>query len=123
MKKVFAAFGFLLTIIALTAVYGQNNQHGVLLAWTESDTSTTVTFNVLRLTGACPTSNTGFIKVNIAPIATLSYFDPAPVPNGATVCYEIVAQDNGLDSPPSPTVQVVYLPPPFAPNKPSATIR
>lgn len=112
---------FLLSISA----FSQSQQHGVQLSWTYSDPLfPTVTFNVYRLSAACPTGPpSGFTKLTATPVSVDTYFDSSPGTNGTIDCYYLTAVGNGLESAPSPTAQVTFQPPPFSPPAPTTTVK
>ena len=82
--------------------------HSAVLSWNASPDAG-VSYNVYRLTGACPASGTaGFTKLNAAAVTTLTYTD-STVALGA-VCYYVTATLNGAESVPSNTASAVVLP-------------
>jgi hypothetical protein len=93
-------------------------QHTATLTWTNSvDTPQT---NVYRAAGQCPTTApTGFIKLNSTPVTTSTFADAAPLIGLS--CYYVTAFSNGLESVPSPLVQVSL--PPAPPTAPQATAK
>lgn len=91
---------FLLLILLAGLAFAQS--HSVTLNWVAS-TTPGVTYNVYKLTGACPAGTpTGFAIINSSPITALTYSDTAVVA-GATYCYYGTAVLNGAESGPSNT--------------------
>ncbi len=87
-------------------------QHTATLTWTNSvDTPQT---NIYRAAGQCPTTATtaptGFTKLNSTPVTTGTFADSAPLIDLS--CYYVTATSNGLESVPSPLVQVSLPPAP-----------
>lgn len=84
-------------------------QHTATLTWTNSvDTPQT---NIYRAAGQCPTSApTGFTKLNSTPVTTGTFADATPLIGLS--CYYVTATSNGLESVPSPLVQVSLPPAP-----------
>lgn len=109
-----------IAILTLAVTASAQTSHGVDLTWTASTDAAanpSLTYNEYRLIGACPTTGTPvFTKVNSAPITTTEFFDANPAPINSTLCYYVTAVLNGLESAPSSTVQLVFLPPPFPPT-------
>lgn len=93
-------------------------QHTATITWTNSpDTPQT---NIYRNAGACPTSApTGFTKLNATPVTTGTFSDATPVIGLS--CYYVTAFANGLESAPSPLVQVSL--PPAPPTAPQVTAK
>jgi hypothetical protein len=93
-------------------------QHTATITWTNSvDTPQT---NIYRAAGQCPTTApTGFTKLNSTPVTTGSFADAAPLIGLS--CYYVTATSNGLESVPSPLVQVSL--PPAPPTAPQATAK
>ena len=93
-------------------------QHTATLTWTNSvDTPQT---NIYRATGQCPsTAPTGFTKLNSTPVTTGTFADSAPLIGLS--CYYVTAFSNGLESVPSPLVQVSL--PPAPPTAPQASAK
>jgi len=93
-------------------------QHTATLTWTNSvDTPQT---NIYRAAGQCPSSApTGFTKLNSTPVTTGTFADSAPLIGLS--CYYVTAFANGLESVPSPLVQVSL--PPAPPTAPQATAK
>ena len=76
--------------------------------------------NIYRAAGQCPTSApTGFTKLNSTPVTTGTFADAAPLIGLS--CYYVTATSNGLESVPSPLVQVSL--PPAPPTAPQATAK
>jgi len=84
-------------------------QHNATLTWTNSvDTPQS---NIYRAAGQCPsTAPTGFTKLNSTPVTTGTFADAAPLIGLS--CYYVTATSNGLESVPSPLVQVSLPPAP-----------
>lgn len=83
-------------------------QHSVSLSWGASPdavTNPSLTYNVYRASGVCPTS--GFTKIASA-VNALNYSD-ASVEAGA-YCYYVTADLNGVESIPSNLVVAAILP-------------
>lgn len=94
----------LLLLLSLPILAGgaMAQSHSVVVHWTNSpDTANT---NVYRFTGACPGTPAGFVKLTAAPVTAGTYSDTTVVPN--FYCYYVTAALNGVESLPSPTVQV-----------------
>jgi hypothetical protein len=93
-------------------------QHTTTLTWTNSvDTPQT---NVYRNPGQCPTAApSGFTKLNTTTVTAGTFTDTAPLIGLS--CYYVTAFANGLESAPSPLVQVSL--PPAPPTAPQATAR
>jgi cellulose 1,4-beta-cellobiosidase len=84
--------------------------HSVSLAWTAS-TDAGVSYNVYRLTGACPTTGSaGFAKITAAPVAATAYTDTGMAPGA--YCYYATSVLNGAESAPSNLAAAVILPAP-----------
>jgi len=82
--------------------------HSVSLAWTAS-TDSAVSYNLYRLSGACPSTGTsGFSKITAAPVTATTYTDSAVAPG--TYCYYATAVLNGSESIPSNLASAVVLP-------------
>jgi endoglucanase len=106
MRKRLVSLAAFLLLCALTA----EAQHSVVLAWTAS-TDTGSTYDIYRLSGACPTGTpSGFTLLNTAPITGTTYTDSTVTPG--TYCYYATAVLGGQQSVPSNTVSVVILPAP-----------
>jgi len=93
-------------------------QHTATLTWTNSvDTPQT---NIYRGAGQCPTSApAGFTKLNSTAITSGAFTDSTPLIGLS--CYYVTATANGLESAPSPLVQVSL--PPAPPTAPQATAK
>jgi hypothetical protein len=110
-----AAFALAALLIFATPARAQ---HTATLTWTNSvDTPQT---NIYRGAGQCPSSApTGFTKLNSAPVTTGTFADSAPLIGLS--CYYVTATSNGLESVPSPLVQVSL--PPAPPTAPQASAK
>jgi len=93
-------------------------QHTATLTWTNSvDTPQT---NIYRGAGQCPTgAPAGFTKLNSTAITSGAFTDSTPLIGLS--CYYVTATANGLESAPSPLVQVSL--PPAPPTAPQATAK
>ena len=66
--------------------------HSATLAWVDTANPAGTTYNVWRMTGACPspgpnsTPPSGFVQLNTSPITAKSYIDTT-VAAGTTYCY------------------------------------
>jgi hypothetical protein len=82
--------------------------HSVSLTWTAS-TDAGVSYNVYRLSGACPASGaSGFTKITGTPVSTTAYTDATLAPG--SYCYYATAVLNGAESVPSNLASAVILP-------------
>jgi len=82
--------------------------HSASLTWTAS-TDSGVSYNVYRLSGACPsTATSGFAKINAALVTATTYADSTVAPG--TYCYYATAVLNGAESIPSNLASAVILP-------------
>lgn len=106
MKKLLCAL--ILACMLATQLAAQIT-HSVALSWTASTTSG-ATYNVYRLTGACPAalSLAAFTKLTSTPITALSYTDSA-VTAGTTYCYAVTALVGQQESQANGALQV-YIP-------------
>jgi hypothetical protein len=96
---------------------GDAQAHTVSLTWTAS-TDGGASYNVYRLSGACPTAGTsGFSKLTATPVTATSYTDSTVTPG--TYCYYATAVLGGAESVPSNLASAVILP--GAPTAVSAT--
>jgi len=114
---ILATSALLALSFALTAP-AAHAQHTATLTWTNSvDTPQT---NIYRAAGQCPTTApSGFTKLNSTPVTTATFADAAPLIGLS--CYYVTAFSNGLESVPSPLVQVSL--PPAPPTAPQATAK
>ena len=110
MKKIAAVFGIL--SLAFMFAAPAKAQHSASLTWGASPDAAanpTLSYNVYRLSGACPTSGTaGFTKLNTTPVTTLTFTDSTIALGNA--CYYVTATLNGAESVPSNTASAVVLP-------------
>jgi hypothetical protein len=98
----------LILIPAVFATSARAQAHSVSLAWTAS-TDTGVSYNIYRLSGACPSSGTsGFAKITGAPVTATTYTDNQLLPG--TYCYYATSVLNGSESIPSNLAPAVVLP-------------
>jgi hypothetical protein len=104
--------------ITLAAVLKARAQHTATITWTNSvDTPQS---NIYRAARQCPsTAPTGFTKLNSTPVTTGTFADAAPLIGLS--CYYVTATSNGLESVPSPLVQVSL--PPAPPTAPQASAK
>jgi len=108
-----------ITLVALLILAAPARaQHTATITWTNSvDTPQS---NIYRAAGQCPsTAPTGFTKLNSTPVTTGTFADAAPLIGLS--CYYVTATSNGLESVPSPLVQVSL--PPAPPTAPQATAK
>ena len=109
MRLRFIPFAFVLILGWLCAAAGAQS-HSVSLTWTAS-TDSGVSYNVYRLSGACPTSGTaGFSKITTATITATAYTDTTATPGD--YCYYATSVLNGAESIPSNMASAVILPAP-----------
>jgi fibronectin type 3 domain-containing protein len=93
--------------------------HSVTLTWTApSDAISSSTYNEYRLTGACPSTATGFTQLATANTTT-TYVDTA-VTAGTEYCYYVTQVQSSDESAPSNTVSATVRP--FAPTLNSPTV-
>ncbi len=99
--------------VALRAQTGPPVGHTVSTSWTETDTTSGITFTVYRATGACGASGQIFAAVK-AGITTTNFDDTgtnnAGVPTGV-YCYRVTASLNSAESAPSNTFAATIAPP------------
>jgi fibronectin type 3 domain-containing protein len=89
-------------------------QHSVSLTWT--DTTSGVTYNMYRATGACA-SGLVFSKLNSTAITATAYTDASSLTAGTTYCYQVTAvNSSGVESIPSNEAPAVIPNPPPAPT-------
>ena len=108
-----------ITLVALLVLAAPAHaQHTATITWTNSvDTPQS---NIYRSAGQCPTTApAGFTKLNSTPVTTGTFADAAPLIGLS--CYYVTATSNGLESVPSPLVQVSL--PPAPPTAPQATAK
>jgi len=106
--KLFALVFLVILILFCDVAHAQT--HSASLTWTAS-TDSGVSYNVYRLSGACPSSGTnGFAKINAAPVTATTYADNTVAPG--TYCYYATAVLNGAESIPSNLASAVILPAP-----------
>jgi hypothetical protein len=109
-KKITGLLGIL--ALALSLATPVRAQHSASLTWGASPDAAanpTLSYNVYRLSGACPTSGTaGFTKLNTTPVTTLTFTDSTIALGNA--CYYVTATLNGAESVPSNTASAVVLP-------------
>ena len=108
-----------ITLVALLVLASPAHaQHTATITWTNSvDTAQS---NIYRSAGQCPTTApAGFTKLNSTPVTTGTFADAAPLIGLS--CYYVTATSNGLESVPSPLVQVSL--PPAPPTAPQATAK
>lgn len=110
MKKITGILGIL--ALALSSATPVKAQHSASLTWgasSDAAANPTLSYNVYRLSGACPASGTaGFTKLNTAPVTTLTFTDSTIALGNA--CYYVTATLNGAESVPSNTASAVVLP-------------
>jgi len=114
----FAASAAITLVALLVLAAPARAQHTATITWTNSvDTPQS---NIYRSAGQCPTTApAGFTKLNSTPVTTGTFADAAPLIGLS--CYYVTATSNGLESVPSPLVQVSL--PPAPPTAPQATAR
>jgi|ERR1700674_2555284 hypothetical protein len=96
----------LILILFCNVVHAQ--AHSASLTWTAS-TDSGVSYNIYRLSGACPSAaTTGFAKITAAPLTATTYTDSTVAPG--TYCYYATAVLNGAESIPSNLASAVILP-------------
>ena len=104
--KTFAISGLMIFILFCSTAYAK--AHSVSLAWTAS-TDSGVSYNIYRLSGACPaTGTTGFSKITTAPVNATTFMDSVGAPG--TYCYYATSVLNGAESVPSNLTPAVILP-------------
>jgi hypothetical protein len=103
----------ILTLIFVAAQAAQSQTHSATLSWTAS-TTTAVTYNVYRGTGACATSPA--MSIVAGSITPVTYADTT-VLAGTSYCYYIKALKSGLESTASNSITAVI--PADAPLPPS----
>lgn len=104
-KRILMVAGLML---ACAGAAGAQTGHSVNLAWTAS-TDSGSTYNLYRLSGACPASGTaGFAKITATPVTGVTYTDSG-VSAGA-YCYYATAVLNGAESAPGNLASAVILP-------------
>jgi hypothetical protein len=115
MRLKFISLAFFAALILFCS--GDAQAHSVSLTWTAS-TDAGASYNIYRLTGACPSAGTtGFTKITATPVAATSYSDTTVAPG--TYCYYATAVLGGAESVPSNLASAVILP--GAPTAVSAT--
>ena len=72
-------FALMLAMFAVVTA----SAHTASLSYTVSGDAG-ATYNIYRITGACPTTAVGFTKVNTTPVSTLTYTDS---PAAGSYCY------------------------------------
>jgi hypothetical protein len=97
-------------LLLLTAgmAFGQTS-HSVVLDWTPAVQSGTITFNVYRVTGACPSS---FTLTGLTPLVgglSASTYTDTTVSVGQ-YCYAVTAVSGTLESGPSPDALAAVTP-------------
>ena len=96
---------FALLALACIALRAQPS-HQVTLSWTDTANPAGTTYNVYRLTGACPATQPvnpiGWAKLTTAPITAMSFGD-ASVVGGMSYCYLVTAVSGTAESVPSNT--------------------
>jgi hypothetical protein len=108
MRKIIRLAFFAVFILLCAADHAQ--AHSVTLSWTGS-ADPSVSYNVYRLSGACPSTGTaGFSKINATPVAATTYIDSPSAPG--TYCYYATSVFNGAESVPSNLAPAVILPAP-----------
>jgi len=106
LRKVMRLAFFAIVILLCTADHAQ--AHSVSLAWTAS-TDPGVSYNIYRLSGACPAAGTtGFSKITATPVAATTFTDSTATPG--TYCYYATSVFNGAESVPSNLAPAVILP-------------
>jgi len=106
LRKIIRLAFFAIFLLLCTADHAQ--AHSVTLTWTSS-TDAGVTYNVYRLSGACPATVTaGFSKITPSSIAATTFTDSAMAPG--TYCYYATSVLNGAESLPSNLATAVILP-------------
>jgi hypothetical protein len=104
--KLFTLTFFAAIILISAPVHAQ--AHSVSLKWNPS-TDDGVSYNVYRLSGACPSSGTsGFSKITGTPLAGTTYTDSTVA--AGTYCYYATSVLNGAESAPSNLAAAVILP-------------
>jgi hypothetical protein len=93
-------------VLFCTATHAQ--AHSVSLSWTAS-TDSGVSYNVYRLSAACPATGTaGFTKITATTVIATTYTDGTVAPG--TYCYYATSVLNGSESVPSNLASAVILP-------------
>lgn len=104
--KSIALLFFVNLVLLCAPVYAQ--AHAVSLTWTAS-TDGGVSYNIYRLSGACPSSGTsGFSKITGTPVSGTAYTDSNVA--AGTYCYYATSVLNGAESAPSNLASAVILP-------------
>jgi hypothetical protein len=96
----------LLLLMVSGVLFAQTQIHSVTLRWKDSANPPGTTYNVYKVSGACPSTaptigNFGsFVKINTAPVPTMIYQDFAVSP-GNSYCYFVTAVSATAESAPS----------------------
>jgi hypothetical protein len=105
------AVAFLCLCFSHGVAYGQG--HSVVLTWVApADATSATTYNVYRLSGACPatapTTTSGFTKIATGTTAAVTYTDSTVAPG--SYCYIVTDVEAGVESKPSNDVVAAILP-------------